>query len=361
MYVSNKPADKINVMLVDDSAIIRKLFTHALEKELSVHVVATAEDGEKAIEVVKQHQPDIIILDIEMPNMDGITAIPHLLKAAPNARIIMASTLTSKNASISLKALELGATDYIGKPDTGHLEEFYRELRAKVLALGPKKTSAKPAPTTLSPVAVPIPVSASKPHISAKPTTAPIHALAIASSTGGPQALLGVFTALKGQKINVPIFITQHMPAVFTQAFAMNLASASGFPSGEGKDGEMPKAGHVYVAPGGFHMVVKKENGAPIIRINEDPQVNFCRPAADPMFESLSKVYGANLLAAVFTGMGRDGADGAAIIAKNGGTVIAQDEKTCVVYGMPKATAETGLCHAVLPLNEMPNYILKRL
>jgi two-component system chemotaxis response regulator CheB len=351
MYVSSTPS-VIKVMLVDDSAIIRRLFSFGLEKDPEIKVIAKAEDGRKAIEVAKQHQPDVIVLDIEMPEMDGIEAIPHLLAAVPGVQIIMASTLTQKNAAISLKALEVGAVDYLGKPDALNTEEFYRELREKVKALGSrnkqKNNKLAVITTTPAPILAPQKAKITKPK-----------ALAIASSTGGPQAVIAVFKAMKGHRFDIPIFITQHMPPVFTEAFAHNITNNSGFPASEGKDGEMPKAGHIYIAPGGYHMVVKKEGNAPIIRINQDPPVNFCRPAADPMFESLSKIYGADLMAVVLTGMGRDGADGATIIAKNGGTVIAQDEKSCAVYGMPRATAEAGICQAILPLEQIGGYITK--
>lgn len=352
MYVSTSPS-VIKVMLVDDSAIIRKLYAYGLEKDAGIKIVAKAENGKQAIDVAKEHQPDVIVLDIEMPEMDGITAIPLLLAASPHTQIIMASTLTQKNAAISLKALEVGAVDYIGKPDAMNTEEFYRELREKIKALGGRKKYG--VKVAIAPnVVTPAPKLAVQKTVIGKPK-----ALAIASSTGGPQAVINVFKALKGHRFDIPIFITQHMPPVFTEAFAQNITNNSGFPASEGKDGEMPKAGHIYIAPGGYHMVVKKEGNAPIIRINQDPPVNFCRPAADPMFESLSKIYGADLMAVVLTGMGRDGADGATIIAKNGGTVIAQDEKSCVVYGMPKAAADAGICQAILPLEHIGGYITK--
>lgn len=352
MYVSTSPS-VIRVMLVDDSDIILKLYAYGLEKDAGIKIVAKAENGKQAIDVAKEHQPDVIVLDIEMPEMDGITAIPLLLAASPNTQIIMSSTLTQRNAAISLKALEVGAVDYIGKPDAVNTEEFYRELSKKIKALGKRKTYMAKAVVAPTLTAV-TPKLAVQKTIIGKPK-----ALAIASSTGGPQAVISVFKAMKGHRFDIPIFITQHMPPVFTEAFAQNIANTSGFPASEGKDGETPKAGHIYVAPGGYHMVVKKEGNAPIIRINQDPPVNFCRPAADPMFESLSKVYGVDLMAVVLTGMGRDGADGATVIAKNGGTVIAQDEKSCVVYGMPKATADAGICQAILPLEQIGGYLMK--
>lgn len=360
----------INVMLVDDSSVVRGLITRALEQDPEIKVLGNATDGKIAIDIAQRLKPDIILLDIEMPNMDGITAIPLLLQASPNTRIIMASKLTRKSASISMQALSLGAADYIAKPEMEGLETFYRELREKIKALasGAKRTTktepAKPASNKKSsaPAAGPVqkPIEpATAPKLQPAATINTAHALTIASSTGGPQALITLFTAMKGKPLHIPIFITQHMPAVFTSVLAEHIATASGFPCSEGKDGEIAKPGHVYIAPGDFHMLVKREGKNAVIRINQDERVNFCRPAADPMFVSLSKIYGKHLVALVLTGMGRDGAEGAQVIADNGGVVLAQDEKTSIVYGMPKAAAERGVCRAILPLPEIAGYLLK--
>ncbi len=354
----------ITVMIADDSNVVRGLIARALEQDPEIKIIANATDGKIAIDMARKYRPDIILLDVEMPNMDGITAIPFLLEAAPNARIIMASKLTRKSASISMQALALGAADYIAKPDVDDLENFYRDLKAKIKALAggatpaPTKPTAAARPAAAAPIAQPV-VKPAAPKLRPATTINTVRAIAIASSTGGPQALIEIFSAMKGKPLHVPIFITQHMPAVFTSVLAEHIATASGFPCAEGKDGEIAKPGHVYMAPGDYHMRTAREAGNVVIRINQDPQVNFCRPAADPMFESLSQIYGKHLFAVVLTGMGRDGAQGAQIIVDHGGAVIAQDEKSSIVYGMPKAVADRGICRAILPLSEIAGYVLK--
>jgi two-component system chemotaxis response regulator CheB len=341
-------------MIVDDSSIVRALYSKALAKESSIKIVACAQDGEEAVRLAKKHQPQIIILDVEMPIMDGITALPLILEGSPNSEVIMASRLTQRSADISIKALKLGAADYIPKPELDELDKFYDELIVKI------KTLSKEAFEFKKPESLPI--IASKPNTPVlKPSSnKKIQALAIAASTGGPQTILKIITELKGKLNHIPIFITQHMPATFTTVFAEHVALAGGKPCHEGHNNEVVQPNHIYIAPGDYHMIAKKSGADVIIETNKDPHVNFCRPAADPMFESLSSVYGAGLFAVVLTGMGHDGAAGAKIIHQNGGAVIAQDAATSVVYGMPKAVAEKGICEAVLPLSDIANYIIRR-
>ncbi len=356
----------IKVMLVDDSAVIRGLISRALTKDSSIEIIATAGNGEMAIQSAKAYKPDVIILDIEMPQMDGITALPKLLEAIPGVRVIMASTLTQRNAGISLQALQLGAADYLPKPtstaDGDGLEIFYRDLLAKVKALGAAKLSAA-APSAS--------VSNTQATVKAVPAVSPIvldnrampakfSALAIASSTGGPQALQTLFAGLKGALTNVPIFITQHMPPTFTTILAEHIEKTAGRPCKEAVDGAEVLPGHIYLAPGDFHMTVERKAGLGVItRLNQNPQENFCRPAADPMLRSLSEVYGAALLTVVLTGMGQDGMEGCRVVVNKGGFVIAQDEASCVVYGMPKAVVEKQLCKAVLPLADIAPYLIR--
>jgi two-component system, chemotaxis family, protein-glutamate methylesterase/glutaminase len=350
----------IRVMLVDDSAVVRGLITRALAAATDIQVVTSAHNGAVAISLAKQYQPDIIILDIEMPEMDGITALPKLLEMAPRTKVIMASTLTLRNADISLK---LGASDYVSKPsarDPEELKQFYHELYEKIYALaGNRKTrAAASSPATALPLAPPL-----SDAIVLAPADVPMYtpkALAIASSTGGPQALMNLFGGLKGKLGHLPIFLTQHMPPNFTTILAQHISQAGERVCTEGKNGEEVKAGQCYLAPGGYHMQAALTGGKVVVRLNQDPPVNFCRPAADPMFKSLSEVYGKYLLAVVLTGMGHDGLDGAKTIVAAGGSVVAQDEATSVVWGMPKAVAVGHLCRAVLPLNEIAGYLLKR-
>jgi two-component system, chemotaxis family, protein-glutamate methylesterase/glutaminase len=327
-------------MIVDDSATIRGLLTRWIGSDPALSVVATANNGRAAVEQIKNADPDVVILDIEMPEMDGITALPLLLKACPRAKIIMASSLTRRNAEISLKALSLGATDYVPKPTSvgagDAADAFRRDLCEKVVALGrPRRAVARVVPVQGAPIKLRS-ASSVKPQI-----------VAIGSSTGGPQALNVVVKALAPQ-LNVPILITQHMPATFTAILAETLTRHSGLKCVEGADGMMLEAGHVYVAPGDHHMLIKGRGGP--IMLTQTPPENFCRPAVDPMFRSIAAAYGPAVLALVLTGMGADGREGAKTIAGVNGTILAQDEATSVVWGMPAAVAHAGVASAVLPL-----------
>jgi two-component system chemotaxis response regulator CheB len=359
---------QVRVLLVDDSAVIRGLMNKALTEDQHIAVIGTAANGEMAVNMAQQLQPDIVILDIEMPVMDGITALPGILKASPKTKIIMASTLTQRNAEISMTALTLGASDYLAKPSAkfgSEVEVFYRDLITKIKALsGYSFPAVVPvgivaAPAAAAVAANPVPTEL---KISDEPlASVGIKALAIASSTGGPQALLTLFEQLQGRLTNIPIFITQHMPPTFTAILADHISKAGKRTVTEAKDGDIAIPGHAYVAPGDYHMVMQQESGKTVIHTNQAPQENFCRPAADPMLRSLSAIYGKHLLVTVLTGMGQDGLEGAKLVVKNGGHVIAQDEASCVVYGMPKAVAENKLCRAVLPLPEIGRFLIQNI
>ncbi|MBY0407708.1 MAG: response regulator, partial [Rickettsiales bacterium] len=283
---------------MDDSAVIRGLMSQALEAYAEIAIVGRAANGETAINIAKELQPDIIILDIEMPVMDGITALPHIVKISPRSKIIMASTLTSRNASISLQALALGATDYLAKPTakTGNeVDIFYRDLVSKIYGLSglpvpSTPASGKPAAPVLAPPPVP---RTATPRVTplqpgGKLNPMGFHALAIASSTGGPQALMQFFGALKGRLNSLPIYITQHMPPTFTTILAEQLGKASGKPAQEGKDGVEVQPGQIYIAPGDYHMVAERQDKRVVIRTNQNAPENFCRPAADPMLRALA-------------------------------------------------------------------------
>lgn len=349
--------DPYRVMVVDDSAVIRGLLTRALEKDPLVQVVASVGNGEAAIKALERHDIDVIILDIEMPVMDGLTALPKLLATKPNVQIIMASTLTRKNAEVSLRALQAGAADYLPKPtSTSELtgaDAFRRELLEKVRALAAAARPMRPASARSESRAAPAPVvRAARPISLRKPSLALPRLIAIGSSTGGPQALLEVLRDMAGS-VKLPILVTQHMPATFTTLLAEHIGRATGVPCAEAKDGEAIAAGRIYLAPGNFHMVVERSGAGSVIRLNQDAPENFCRPSVDPMLRSLAAAYGAGLLTIILTGMGCDGQKGAREVVDAGGTVIAQDEATSVVWGMPGAVATSGLCSAVLPLKEI--------
>jgi two-component system chemotaxis response regulator CheB len=366
-------------MLVDDSAVIRGLFTRALESDPELQIVASVGDGRMAISALRRHEVDVMVLDIEMPNLDGLSALPLLLEIKPDLPIVMASTLTRRNAEVSLKALAAGAKDYVTKPSsTSELtsaQVFRDELIRKIKALaggrrGPRE-GRPPAPTRLGAAARPsVPSSATArtddaPRHLGRPgevtlRSTPIQApevLAIGSSTGGPQALFTVLGAL-GQ-VRQPILITQHMPATFTTILAEHIHKVTQRPCAEAKDGEAIQPAHIYVAPGDFHMLVEGHGAQRVLRLSKAPPENFCRPAVDPMLRSIAQSYGGAALCAILTGMGSDGTKGAQALVAAGGAVIAQDEASSVVWGMPGSAAHAGVCHAVLPLAEIASFLAR--
>ena len=350
----------IKVMVVDDSAVVRGLVSRWVEEEAGMQVVARHANGKLAVDDVAISKPDIVILDIEMPVMDGLTALPEILKANPKTKVVMASTLTRRNAEVSLKALSLGAIDYVPKPDSNSglstSTSFKRELIDKIKAFGGKSNFNNGI--VRKPVQAAPEKSISKPKATQNFSLRPMsrimpRILAIGSSTGGPQALIKVFEQIGSSVQNLPVVITQHMPATFTTILAEHISGACGRPAKEGEDGEVIKPGGIYVAPGGKHMVLEAKNGRTIIRLDNGPEVNFCKPAVDPMFESVAKIYNSAILSLVLTGMGQDGAVGAGVIADAGGTCLAQDEASSVVWGMPGATANMGNASAVLSLDDI--------
>jgi two-component system chemotaxis response regulator CheB len=354
--------DPVRVMVVDDSVVARGLMGRWLDSCPELAVVASHRNGKMAVDDVERVNPDVIILDIEMPDMDGLTALPLLLKKCPLAHIIMASTLTRRNAEISLKALSLGASDYIPKPETNSgvstSVDFRRDLIEKAILLGQRAKSRKALRAShkdlsKSPAIAPLkePPSVS---FSLRPWSRVVpRLLVIGSSTGGPQALAEVLGGLRDALRTVPLLIVQHMPATFTPILAEHMGKAAGYPAREGAHDDIIMPGHIYVAPGGHHMTVHGEGAAMKLALNDGPPVNFCKPAVDPLFESAAAVAGAATLGVVLTGMGSDGGRGVKFIADKGGSVIAQDQASSVVWGMPKAAAESGACNAVLDLKEI--------
>ncbi|KAA5602326.1 chemotaxis response regulator protein-glutamate methylesterase [Blastochloris sulfoviridis] len=359
-------------MIVDDAVVVRGLVSRWLAEETGVEVVASLRNGREAVDQFSRYEPDVVVLDIEMPELDGISTLPLLLEKKRDLIVIMASTLTRRNAEISLKALSLGAADYIPKPETNRdvttSTTFRRELVDKIKSLGARRrrTAVRPAPA-----GAPVPGRPVAPPLAARlgplpadirirpfPPTPP-RVIVIGSSTGGPQALQVVLKGLAPIAARFPIIITQHMPPTFTTILAEHLGRASGRTAHEGIDGEPITAGTIYVAPGGRHMVIKRVNNVPVIGLEDGPPVNYCKPAVDPLFASAADAYGAGLLAVVLTGMGSDGAHGAGDVVSHGGAVIAQDEATSVVWGMPGATAHSGVCSAVLPLADIAPRIIR--
>jgi two-component system chemotaxis response regulator CheB len=301
-----------------------------------------------------------------MPELDGISALPLLLAKKRNLIVIMASTLTRRNAEISFKALSLGASDYIPKPESTReataAETFRHDLVQKIRHLGAKvrRSSHPAAAPSLAPAhdrmrdaALRAPAAPIAPVVKRSFSSQNPRALLIGSSTGGPQALMAVVAAIGPVIDRFPVLITQHMPPTFTTILAEHLARASNRPAREAIDGEAVKAGHIYLAPGGRHMRVVRHGVEAVIALDDGPPVNFCKPAVDPLFASAVDVWQGGILALVLTGMGSDGMRGGKDIVAAGGSVIAQDEATSVVWGMPGAAAHAGICAAVLPLNQI--------
>jgi two-component system chemotaxis response regulator CheB len=356
-------------MVVDDSAVIRGLLIRSLESDPKIAVVASVGDGRMALNALSRYDVEVVVLDIEMPVMDGLTALPLLIAAKPGLKVIMASTLTRRNADISLQALTAGAADYIAKPGATALttaDVFKGELVAKVKALGeakrkaagiaqPTTSSARPEAAARAPARR---VAGPQPIVLRAASPEPFDVLAIGSSTGGPQALFQLLGNIRGA-VTKPIFITQHMPATFTMILAEHISRSTGWVAAEGIDGEIVRASRVYVAPGDFHMLIETMGTDKVIRLTKTPPENFCRPSVDPMLRSLAQAYGRRLLTVILTGMGHDGLRGGEAVRDAGGTMIAQDEATSVVWGMPGAVATAGLCSAVLPLGELGPYIAK--
>ena len=360
---SSTAARRIRVMLVDDAVVVRGLFARWVESEPDLDVVATLRTGREAVDQLGRVDPDVVVLDVDMPDLDGIAALPLLLEKKPDLVVIMASTLTRRNAEISLRALSLGAADYIPKPGSNRevsaSTAFRRDLIEKIRQLGQRAKRLRSGAPARAPKSAPSIVPqleeiVAPPSITLRPmpTTSP-RVLLIGSSTGGPQALNLLVAEIGGVIQRAPVLITQHMPPTFTAVLAEHLARVGKCSVHEAMDGEEISAGSVYLAPGGRHMKVSRRDGTAVISLEDGPLVNFCKPAVDPMFASAAEVWGSKVLALVLTGMGADGLAGARKIVAAGGHVFAQDEATSVVWGMPGQVTNAGLCSAVLPLPEI--------
>ena len=360
---------RIRVMLVDDAVVVRGLFARWVEAEPDLEVVATLRTGRDAVNQLERVDPDVVVLDVDMPELDGIAALPLLLEKKRDLVVIMASTLTRRNAEISLRALSLGAADYIPKPGSNRevsaSTAFRRDLIEKIRQLGLRAKRSRHGikarvsrPAKSAPSIVPATEEIAPLRLRQMPLTPP-RVLVIGASTGGPQALNRLVVQIDTVIQRAPVLITQHMPPTFTAVLAEHLARVSKFPVREATDGEEVNAGAIYLAPGGKHMKVERRDGTAVIAIDDGPMVNFCKPAVDPLFASAAQVWGNKVLALVLTGMGSDGLAGAKEIVAAGGYVIAQDEETSVVWGMPGQVTNAGLCSAVLSLPEIGGRITR--
>jgi len=339
----------IRVLVVDDSALVRRLITTSLTLDTEIEVAGVAVNGREAVELVETLKPDAVTLDIEMPILDGLGALAEIRRRNPKLPVIMFSTLTEKGATKTLEALSLGASDFVTKPSNTtsmaeSMESVREQLIPKLKALvgarrivgpGREKPTAPPAPVRL-----------------AAPTSAKPEVLLVGCSTGGPDALSRVLEGLPGS-LPVPVLVVQHMPPLFTTMFAQRLDRVSALTVREALEDDVPRAGEVLVAPGGFHLRVKRSAGVVRTHLDEGPQENFCRPAVDALFRSAAEAYGGASTALILTGMGSDGLIGCRLLAEAGARIVVQDEASSVVWGMPGAVATAGLAHDVLALDDI--------
>lgn len=360
----------VRVLLVDDSAVIRRLLRDTLSEDPDIEVVATAPNGKIALDKLPLVQPDVVVLDIEMPVMNGLETLPRIRDYSATLPVIMFSTLTTHGGQATLDALALGATDYVAKPSNSGgvaegIERVRTELVPKVKALGGRHTRPvarvplPPAPSSsLRPRGLPEP-PVRAPARPPRTARQPIAAVVIGVSTGGPKALTEVVPRLPSD-FPVPVLIVQHMPPLFTKALADRLDSQSALRVTEAADGMAVRAGEVLVAPGDRHMIAARDGASVVVRLTDDPPEHSCRPAVDPLFRSAATVWGGAVLAVVMTGMGHDGCIGAGVIAEHGGVVLAQDEASSVVWGMPGFVVKAGLADAVVPLGDLAREITNR-
>ncbi len=362
----------IRVFLIDDSTVVRGAMRRIIDATPDLRVVGSASNGRIGLDGIAEADPDVVLLDIEMPELDGLATLPRLLAAHPQVRVIMASSLTQKGAQVTLEALAIGAADYITKPTSragpDALAPMAEQVVTKIRALGRARRGGAPSAEPRQGTRAHTPshgtmafrpnadsTSSFTSRVHREPTRKPA-VIAIASSTGGPNALVHLLRGLPSD-FRTPIIITQHMPPLFTLLLAQRLQRETGRPCVEATD-RMPLAeGHVFIAPGDHHLLVEPAGDGWRLRLTQTPPENHCRPAADPMFRSVAEHFGSRALALVLTGMGEDGRRGCQAIRNAGGFVFAQDEATSVVWGMPGAVVAAGCADAVYPIDQLSQQI----
>ncbi len=371
----------VNVLIVDDSAFMRRSLATLLEADPEIKVVAFARDGQEALEMIKQHEPDLVTLDVEMPKMNGLVALEHIMRDNP-LPVIMISSLTKEGAETTLKALELGALDYYAKQTSVTLKDdptTNKELCSKIKILARRKAfmrlrhksaqGARPATSTtpvakrpVTPLATPPPAPSVRKATGASSLSKPVgsqtfDAVVIGVSTGGPPALQMILSKLPAN-FPVPILIAQHMPASFTGPFAERLNNQSAITVMEAQASQQIKAGVAYICPGGKHLRMEGKSGFLSAVVTDEPKEALYKPSANVLMETAGLALGRRVLAVMLTGMGNDGLDGTRVLKAQGGKAIAQSERTCVVYGMPKAIVDAELADEVIDLEDMADVIM---
>jgi two-component system, chemotaxis family, protein-glutamate methylesterase/glutaminase len=349
--------NRIRVLVVDDSVVIRRLVTHALEEEPALEVVGFASNGSIALARIPQVNPDVITLDIEMPEMDGLEMLRQLRQQYPHVRVVMFSTLTERGAAMTLQALALGADDYVAKAsNAGSLDRSMARLRAELVPkikqfflLSGSAPAVEPAGRGAVLEKAPTPVAVQKRKV-----------VAMGVSTGGPNALSALIPEFPAT-FPLPILIVQHMPPLFTRLLAERLQSLTPLKVEEAEEGSAITAGKILIAPGDYHMQVRNGGAQAVVALNQSPPENSCRPAVDVLFRSVAEVYGGATVSAILTGMGQDGLRGVEALKAKGAYVIAQDEASSVVWGMPGAVVGAGLADRVVPLGKIVPEILQQM
>jgi two-component system chemotaxis response regulator CheB len=358
-----QPGERIRVLVVDDSVVIRRLVTNALEQDPDLQVVGVAANGAIALQRIPQYNPDVLTLDIEMPEMDGLETLRRLRHDYPQLRVIMFSTLTERGAAVTLEALTLGASDYVTKASNeGSLDRSMARLREELipkikqffLLPGRNRAVARPEPAQVQ-------VAPSPWRSRLVPQSAKVRpkVVAIGVSTGGPTALGAILPQLPAE-FPLPILIVQHMPPLFTRFLAERLCTSCRLSVKEASQGDQVVAGTILIAPGDFHLKVAGNGSGAHVCLDQSPPQNSCRPAVDALFSSVGEAYGGAVIAVILTGMGQDGLRGAEILKAQGASILAQDEATSVVWGMPGAIVNAGLADCVLPLDHVVPEILRR-
>ncbi len=349
----------IRVLIVDDAVVIRRLLGDVLSGDPAIEVVGAAPSGRIALAKIPQINPDLITLDIEMPEMSGLETLAEIRKAYPMLPVIMFSTLTERGAAATLEALSLGASDYVTKPaNVGSVAAAMQAVRDQLIPkikafCGAAVGMPRPTPRVASnPVASRLAMATASGR--------QLEALVIGVSTGGPNALSVLLPALPGD-LPVPVLIVQHMPPVFTRLLAERLQAKSALTVREGTAGARLEPGTAWIAPGDFHMIVERDLRGPRIGLNQGPPENSCRPAVDVLFRSAVAMWGGATLAVMMTGMGQDGLRGCQDVRAAGGQIVVQDQASSVVWGMPGAVAEAGLAEKILPLPDLAPEIVRRL
>jgi two-component system, chemotaxis family, protein-glutamate methylesterase/glutaminase len=349
---------KIRVLIVDDSVVVRRLVADVVGSDPSCEVVGTAANGKIALAKIGQVNPDVVTLDVEMPEMDGLEALAAIRKTHPRLPVIMFSALTERAAAATLTALTLGASDYVTKPSGSSIVAASHQLREQLLSK--VRLFGASALGSLRPTATPRSAPALGVATKARPPAAHVEVLMVGCSTGGPKALT---TLLEGfpPSPSVPVVIVQHMPPIFTRLLADRLRAHTRLDVKEAHGGETLAPGGLWIAPGDYHMVVHREGSARRLKLLQTPHENSCRPAVDVLFRSTVECYGAHTLAVVLTGMGQDGLRGCEHVREAGGQVVVQDEATSVVWGMPGYIANAGLADAVVPLDAVAHEVWRRI